>query len=517
MARAKKPRTITRTARAPATDRRRAPAHSDPAAQRVTIRHYCQGIGDCHLLRLPRGDGGDFWVLIDCGVHLGVKGGSDKIAQIVKDITTRTSRIDVLVVTHEHWDHVSGFFSQAEAFGRLKVGEVWMGWCENPEDEQAQQLDKFKAQAFAALQTANAVLERPGNLTPHLSVIQKGLQGLLAFNVGAKGEKVRAGRDAAAALAPGRVRYLEPGQAPIPLPAVPALRVYVLGPPRDAKLLGVTKRASEMYGVGGAGGWPLAAAISCAFTAREGTADDDSVAPFDPELGTRLSDVLDANTATEVDAQVRKFVQQRYAGPSASPTEARRGRPSVAAAEADQSWRRIDMDWLAVSADLAIQLDQRTNNSSLVLAFEFVETKRVMLFVGDAQVGNWLSWQDLKWNLAGGAISGPDLLARTVYYKVGHHGSENATLKQKGLELMTSPDLAAFVPTNQADAKKIGWGEMPFEKILDELHRRARGRVVRADDPWIAEQTMKIDFAVPSGSIHSIRHQKDLWVELDVA
>ena len=31
----------------------------------VTVRHYCQGIGDSHLLRFAR-EGGDFWVLIAC-------------------------------------------------------------------------------------------------------------------------------------------------------------------------------------------------------------------------------------------------------------------------------------------------------------------------------------------------------------------------------------------------------------------------------------------------------------------
>ena len=123
----------------------------------------------------------------------------------------------------------------------------------------------------------------------------------------------------------------------------------------------------------------------------------------------------------------------------------------------EDAWQRIDHDWLGVSADLAIQLDKRTNNSSLVLAFEFLDTKRVLLFVGDAQVGNWLSWKDLRWPIGDGTVSAHDLLARTVFYKVGHHGSHNATLKQNGLELMTCPDLSAFIPTNAVDARKVGW------------------------------------------------------------
>ena len=174
------------------------------------------------------------------------------------------------------------------------------------------------------------------------------------------------------------------------------------------------------------------------------------------------------------------------------------------------------MDWLGVSADLAMQLDDRTNNTSLVLAFEFVDTRRVLLFAADAQVGNWLSWQDLRWTVDDQAVTGPDLLARTVYYKVGHHGSHNATLKAKGLELMASPDLAAFIPTNEADAKKVGWGEMPFKGILEELEQRAGGRVVRADDPWIAGRRRRPAFQAPSGSIRAVRHRAGLWVEFDL-
>ena len=58
---------------------------------------------------------------------------------------------------------------------------------------------------------------------------------------------------------------------------------------------------------------------------------------------------------------------------------------------------RDNADWLGIAADLAMQLDRGVNNTSLVLAFEFVASGRVVLFPGDAQVGNWLSWQKVKW------------------------------------------------------------------------------------------------------------------------
>jgi hypothetical protein len=45
---------------------------------------------------------------------------------------------------------------------------------------------------------------------------------------------------------------------------------------------------------------------------------------------------------------------------------------------------------------------------------------------------------------------------------------ENATLRQKGLELMTQPDLAAFISTNEKDANKVKWGQMPTRAILSD-------------------------------------------------
>src|SRR5262249_36068280 len=116
-----------------------------------------------------------------------------------------------------------------------------------------------------------------------------------------------------------------------------------------------------------------------------------------------------------------------------------------------------------------------------------------------------------------GVVTGSDLLARTVYYKVGHHGSENATARAKGLELMTSPDLSAFIPTNQKDAKKVGWGEMPFHGILDALEKKTSGRSVRADDASLGTGPPPPALQNPSGSLHAIRNASKLWVEFDLA
>jgi beta-lactamase superfamily II metal-dependent hydrolase len=470
-------------------------AHNAPAGGRVTVRHYCQGIGDCHLLGFPKPDGKTFWMLIDCGVHSSVSGGSAKIDQVVEDIAGLTLHLDVIVVTHEHTDHISGFLTAAQKFKPFTVGEIWMAWTENPKDPQAQQLDKYKQQALAALQMTRRQLDNANGMTPHLTALRTGLDALLGFNFGAKGDRVRAFRDAAVKLANGIVRYCEPTDEPITLGDLPSLRIYVLGPPRDPKLLGLTERSSEMYHAAAGSGGPITQALSGGFAAGAGRTGigADCAAPFDLNVGTDLAQ-LAAPGSANIAPEIADFAHDRYFGPATTAGTAIRSRRRTKAIdpnEHDQSWRRIDLDWLGISADLAMQLDNKTNNTSLVLAFEFTDTKRVLLFAADAQVGSWLSWQNTQWKVDGGTVTGPDLLARTVYLKVGHHGSHNATLKEKGLELMKSKDLSAFIPTNEEDAKKVGWGRMPLNSILDALGERCGGRVIRADDPWISEAAAK--------------------------
>lgn len=502
-----------------------------PQGVRVRARLYCQGIGDCHLLEFPTEDGKSFWMLIDCGIHLSITGGAAKIDAIVESILSFTKRLDVIVATHEHWDHISGFLTSARKFKEFEVGEIWMAWTENPRDAQARTLDKFKSQALAALQGAQerlSTLKDPGT---HLSVIREGVDNILGF-FGAKGEQVRNARNSLVALAKDRVRYLEPKNPPATLPKVPDVRVYFLGPPRDPKLLNITERASEMYGLNAMVGWPTACALSAALAASHADSPDqaDRAAPFDPNVGVSLSDILAASRSSNRAGlsgrrkrpldEIASFVRNHYSGtaPTAILRNAPHGSAFLQKEVAPQSWRRIDHDWLSVSADLAMQLDRCTNNTSLVLAFELIDTGRVLLFAADAQVGNWLSWQQTSWKISDTqTVTGPDLLAKTVFYKVGHHGSQNATLKEKGLQEMTHPDLSAFIPTNEKDAKKVKWGQMPFHSILSDLKTRTAGRVIRADDPWIATTHLGIDFKTPSGSVRDVDHQQNLFVALDLA
>jgi len=78
-------------------------------------------------------------------------------------------------------------------------------------------------------------------------------------------------------------------------------------------------------------------------------------------------------------------------------------------------------------------------------------------------------------------VTARELLERTVLYKVGHHGSHNATLREFGLEMMSSPELVAMVPVNRKTAKKMEW-KMPFPALWKRLQEKTGGRVLDRDN-----------------------------------
>lgn len=151
------------------------------------------------------------------------------------------------------------------------------------------------------------------------------------------------------------------------------------------------------------------------------------------------------------------------------------------------------------------------------MAFELVESGQVLLFPGDSHETDWLLWQSLEWKLPGGrVVTLRDLLSHTVLYKVGHHGSHLGTpLQSGGLSWMTSPDLVALLPVDEAAAKKKGW-VMPFAPLLQRLLEVTHGRVLRMDREMPARPagTPADEWALFESKT---RFDRDgLWIEYDV-
>ncbi len=474
----------------------------------VTVRMYRQGLGDCFLLAFATGGARPCYVLIDCGVLVGTADAEGRMRQVAENVRVATGgRIDVLVATHQHWDHLSGFEQAREVFDQIEIGQVWVAWTEDPENGLAARLRARRDTAVRALNAAARSLRMQGG-----DERADALDAVLGFfgELGADGRPSGLQRALEYVLGRGKPpRYRVPGEPPVPLPGVAGARVYVLGPPQDESLLlrsDPSRQASEVYES------RLALDEETAFYAAA-LAADPTTAPSPAEASlpgdsdedelTELSLPFDrVYQVCAVDAQQEEFFQKHYYGTysanaanAASPTGTGEGAIPPAPPPAggpDLSWRRIDDSWLSAADNLALQLDSDTNNTSLALAIELSPGGKVLLFPGDAQVGNWLSWHDAKllWpnpgDPHGPVVTAADLLRRTALYKVGHHGSHNATLRDKGLELMEQPDLVALLPVDEAMAHRpkgrnpLGW-DMPFAPLLDRIRYKTDGRILRAD------------------------------------
>ncbi len=428
----------------------------------VKVRMYRLGeLGDCFLLTFNAG-GSQSRMLIDCGSFRNSGKSIARLGQVVKDIGAEANRraLDLVVGTHQHNDHLSGFVHCEQEFRKLGVGQVWLSWLDNPKDPMALGIGKTHHNLKVALHAGRQEL-RGRALSSKGTRALEVLDDMLGF-FGATGnpkEPPELPTQAVGILKTlGRQepKYLLPGSV-LDIPGLPAgsVRAYVLGPPRDSALLyRKDPRTGESYD------HALAAA---AFTATR----------FLSALGNRTG----RTSASEGHYPFNEHFKVRG---RAGRSPALRKLQSSYDRREDQ-WRRIDDDWTQQAESLALYLDSFTNNSSLVLAIELVSSGKVLLFAADAQVGNWVSWADVKWEKAG--VTTDDLLSRTVLYKVGHHASHNATLVA-ALEKMTHSDLSALIPVDKTDpqiTKLNGW-RMPAQNLFKRLREKTSDRVLQMDD-----------------------------------
>lgn len=462
------------------TPRKKKPAAPPPEVvpsgdlPKMRVRMYRQGLGDCFLLTFYLG-GDEKHVLIDCGT-LGSKYTDVKLSDVIAEIDKTTNgHLHLVVATHQHQDHLSGMSKLADQFSPAKnkqIDHVWMAWTEDPKDPLAKKLGKARDDMGIAVKAAAQSLRAiDGN-----SETAKAVDSLLGFfgetsvTLGAAGPgdatfaaAAKDSMDLVRGLAK-QAEYRKPGEPAIELDWLPGFRFFVLGPPQDLDAIHDTGEhgSSELYAL-------TALTRAALGVAKKPAAAEDSSAeaPFDTRFRLSKDD-------------------PRIAAPFAKTYFA-----------SGESWRSIGTDWLGVASTLAIQLDKFTNNTSLVIAIERIADGKVLLFPGDAQEGNWLSWHDpsIKWEVkeAGGkdtTVTAKDLLARTVFYKVGHHSSHNATAKGKGLEMMTSQaELTAFIPVDRQVAlgrSPAGTWKMPARQLYRRLLDQCQGRVVRSDIGWAA-------------------------------
>ena len=435
---------------------------------RLRIKMYRHGLGDCLLLRFSKGDSDDtFNVLIDCGLISVAQNPKETMTKVAEDIKKSCKNIiDIVVMTHEHWDHASGFSEQQvkSIFDQIDIKEVWYAWTEDPQNQLGMKLRNERAEKVKALASATRALTSMA-ANPLALERAKNLNAMLGFfgfeQLGLDGDKpIGKTRKAFEYLKERKgvkTKYCYPEQPPASLQGVDNVRVFVLGPPQNEVLIkksAPSKKDSQVYDISSEPS--LAANLMPAFDRLNSGNQTKDDCPFDASFNRMPGQSMGLNDLISKTWDAN-----------------------------NQDWRKIELDWTQTAETLALNLDTHTNNTCLVLAFQFVDSGDVFLFPADAQVGNWLSWQDRKWLLKDSSgqqeITGTDLLNKTVFYKVGHHGSHNATLKTFGLEQMTSEDLIAFIPIVKEQAEKNRWMEMPFMPLVKRLEEKTSGRLLLSD------------------------------------
>ncbi|HKO42984.1 MAG TPA: hypothetical protein VJU84_06835 [Pyrinomonadaceae bacterium] len=378
----------------------------------LTIRAYQVGFGDCFLLSFgyPEAENEsdrERHVLIDYG-STGMPAGIDSAAQmmsVANDIKQRCEKgkLAMVVATHRHKDHISGFTTKKDGSGTgdiirsLKPDMVVQPWTEDPllEDPQPAKPDEKRAgspvlpvtnaQFVSTLADMNSLAGtmRTEMARLRLAISSKGLSDDVADEIEFLSEdNSLPNRMAVANLASmGKNHYVNFGYDLDVSATLPGVKIHVLGPPTLEQHSEIQKQKSrdenEFWMLQGAARsfWKMQAASS--------------------EL---IAGCAKSNTRLFPDADV-------YEGYFPS----------------NNRWfiRRLDELRTEQLLGLVRMLDKSMNNTSVILLFEVGGKK--LLFPGDAQIENW--------EFALGKKEVQDLLKDVTVYKVGHHGSRNATPK----------------------------------------------------------------------------------------
>jgi hypothetical protein len=352
---------------------------------KVTIRMFNVGFGDCFLLTFHYEKPlADQHILIDFGSI----GGKANLKGIANDIRKACGgKLYAVIATHRHKDHISGFSdsggkdSAGAIIASCKPEVVLQPWTENPDagaDSTSAPLLTKKQKAedeklfFASLGAMNAFAGAVLAQAPKW----RGRGGKatsiekLAANNTSNPDAVRNLR----AMGTQPPRFLQFG-SPSGLEnarLLPGVKVTVLGPPtlKEQNLKKYAKNSDEYW-------------ISCKYWGLQeraaGLAGNSDLFPSQPRYGKKSQPF-----------HTRWFTEH-----------------------ADAALRNNTLGIVTV-------LDSFLNNTSLILLFE-VNGKK-LLFPGDAQLENW------SWALGRKGVK--ELLKNVDVYKVGHHGSRNATPKE---------------------------------------------------------------------------------------
>jgi hypothetical protein len=407
---------------------------------------YQVGFGDCFLLTFtyaaPLPDGRNVrHVLIDFG-STRLPWRKDDLTGAARSIHAKTGgELDVIVVSHRHKDHLSGFGPKETAELALKTGYprlVVRSWTEHPTIAR-----DAKAPAAAARANAASIAKAEPRSTDVRRTSVNFARSLLNAEKFAVGLTNRLGAAKTNSL-PGELKQLADDQVankpavdqlqrwadagtgaylnygvPSQLEAfVPGITVRVMGPPTVNQYPAVAKQRSKDSNEF----WQIYNDVLKNLTARDLILRDP-----DPEGGSVPPEAVAMAAPDWADAGPPPPTMAMSATDDDPVVSAS---PSTTTGEPDPGpvrWLTDKLGRQRVNSLLRIVrvLDDVMNNTSVILLIDVPSKKDPLrlLFGGDAQIENW-EWALKK---APDHEANLDLLRNVDVYKVGHHGSRNAT------------------------------------------------------------------------------------------
>ena len=384
----------------------------------VTIRSYQVGFGDCFLLQFAYAGGDVRNVLIDFGTTGLPKTLATtpskympRVAEMIaehcgRDVANgKKGKLHAVVATHRHKDHISGFATDGSNGGSgtiikdLEPDVVVQPWTEDPDAEE----DAMRA----------------------TSTVQKAKKRIAAFQTG-----LAAMHDVAAAgVAFAKAELAKGASASLSARSLAMLQFVgednVKNPSAVKNLIDMGRR-------------PGAKAVYANYGSTSGL---ESVLPgvkvtvlgppsLEQTEGIRTMRSRDKNEFWQLLAGRARAVLPLANGLArGASTKGAKGEPDLLALPAIGRWfaRRLRALRGTQIFEIVTALDNQMNNTSVILLFEF--GRRKLLFPGDAQLENWqYALQEVGDGVE--AEKNVTLLSDIDFYKVGHHGSLNATPKQ---------------------------------------------------------------------------------------
>ena len=217
----------------------------------LLVRAYNVGCGDCIYVRIPDAKDG-FHILIDCGK----KGGDELLKKAIQHLESELpkgsakgkKRLDLIVATHRHEDHIKGF--NPEWFQNIEVKNIWLSVAMDPKHPQAKgvnSLHDFATKQMRALMDSGQALRPEAELLASLYGVSNAVADDLLMKELPKANGIKA-------------KYVHSGMKhDLKLPAATA--IHILAPEKDVDhfYLGeeVDKNLKGMLGI--ASGLPSAA------------------------------------------------------------------------------------------------------------------------------------------------------------------------------------------------------------------------------------------------------------------